>query len=398
MKNLEEKAYQLLITNRRFANSHLYTVPSPTAYPHQWLWDSCFHAIVLRHFDVGAAQAQLLSLVSKQLPSGLIPHMIYWTKSKVLRLDWGVKNTSAITQPPLIAYAAWKIYEKSQDKKFLEAIFPALEKYYNYLLTQRDPHTKHLIGIINPDESGEDNSPRFDIPLNLPAQHEMSLGTRKRRGLMRKNRSCNFDAAHCMKLYFWVKDVPFNTFLVSNLTFLAKIAKTLGKKHEASFFIAKRDLTIAAMKKLMFEDGIYWSTYGPEYKKIKVKTWAIFAPLFAKILNQKEAENLVEKHLLDKNQFWLKYPVPTVSANEPSFNPSGFWRGPTWIATNWFIFKGLQDYGFDDLAKKIRKTSIDLVENQGFFEYFNPETGQGLGARDFTWGTLVVDMIKTKIG
>ena len=142
----------------------------------------------------------------------------------------------------------------------------------------------------------------------------------------------------------------------------------------------------------MFEDGIFWSTYGHDYRKIKVKTWAIFAPLFAKILNPEEAKKLVHEHLLNPAEFWTEFPVPTTSLDEPGFDPKGFWRGPTWIGTNWFIYKGLLNYGFQDIAEEIKRSSLALIQKSGFREYFNPLTGEGLGAQNFTWGCLVLDM------
>lgn len=95
---------------------------------------------------------------------------------------------------------------------------------------------------------------------------------------------------------------------------------------------------------------------------------------------------------LKSKEFWSEFPVPTVSLDEPSFDPEGFWRGPTWIATNWFIYKGLKNYGFDDIAKQIKNSSGALIEKSGFREYFNPHTGDGFGAENFTWGGLIVDM------
>ena len=37
---------------------------------------------------------------------------------------------------------------------------------------------------------------------------------------------------------------------------------------------------------------------------------------------------------------------------------------------------------------------IDLVKEHGFYEYFNPLTGDGLGANDFSWtAALLIDLI-----
>ena len=62
------------------------------------------------------------------------------------------------------------------------------------------------------------------------------------------------------------------------------------------------------------------------------------------------------------------------------------------IGTNWFIYKGLKNYGFLEIAQQIKDSSLKLLSNSGFREYFNPQTGEGLGAKNFTWGGLILDM------
>lgn len=400
MPSFEQIAFKLLKQNKRQTNGHIYTLPSPQSYPYQWLWDSCFHAIVLSHFDLQWAKEELLSLTSKQFDNGLLPHMIFWQPGKRFQvvpgkkanINWGAKDTSSITQPPIIADAAFKIYQKDLDIKFLKKIYPSLKKFYSYLLSDRDVRGNHLIGLINPDESGEDNSPRFDISLGLPPTQSMMENFYQRLKLIEKNRLCDFETKTCMKNFFWVKDVPFNALMVKNLNTLSKIAQVLNKTGDERYFLRQSDLIKKAMRKYMYEDEIFWSLYDLSYKKIKVKTWAIFAPLYGQLLSKKEAEELIDDHLLNKNEFWLNFPVPTVARDEPTFNPEGFWRGPTWIATNWFIFQGLLNYGFLDIAKEVYRVSRYLVKKHGFREQFNPLTGAGLGAKNFTWGTLVVDM------
>lgn len=399
MADFKNQILKLLLENRRQHGSFQYTVPSPDTYPYQWLWDSCFHAIILTHYRIEDAKKEILSVLSRQFDNGMIPHMIYWDKSKPTNfpdIEWGKEDTSTITQPPMPAYAVWKIFEKDKDRSFLKKVYPNLKKFYQYLLSERDPHKNHLIGIMNPDESGEDNSPRFDLPLSLPSDHIETENFKRRIQLLGKSIECRFDSPFCLRNIFWVKDVPFNAIMIENLRLVSVIAKTLGYPQDAKFFSNEKENMTRAMKKLMLGQDLFWSIYWPNhgesYFKIKLKTWAIFAPLFAKILTKKEAKKLVRDHLLNKKEFWTKYLVPTVSISEPSFDPKGFWRGPVWIATNWFIYKGLVNYGFLDIAKKIKESSLELIQKSGFREYFNPQTGKGFGARDFTWGGLVIDM------
>ncbi|HLC87613.1 MAG TPA: trehalase family glycosidase [Patescibacteria group bacterium] len=393
----------LMLSNRRHRGGNLYTLPSPESYPYQWLWDSCFHAIILSHYDISSAKEELLSLFVRQFENGMIPHMIYWQKktaSDFPVIEWGKEDTSSITQPPMLAYSVWQIYQKDKNKKFLDQIYPNLTKFYRYFLEYRDFRGNNLISIINPDESGEDNSSRFDVVLGLPPKHSLKENFKKRLELIQRNRECKFNARTCMKNFFWVKDVPFNSILVENLKCLSDIASVLGKHEDADLFFDQSKLIAAAMRKHMFEDGVFWSLHSKmdivgekiSYKKIKVKTWAIFAPLFAMLYTKSEANKIIEKYLQNEEEFNAPFLIPTVSLSEESFNPDGFWRGPVWMSTNWFIYKGLQKYGYETLAEKIKQSSLDLLEKSGFREQYNPLTGEGYGAKKFTWGGLVIDM------
>lgn len=399
MNNLNQQILDVMLQNRRRVGEYQYTLPSEGSYPYQWLWDSCFHAIILTHFNNQDAKQELLSLVAKQFDNGMIPHMLYWqvdTKTNFPKIQWGMTDTSSITQPPMLAYAVWQIYNQDNDKQFLQQIYPNLIKFYNYLLSERDPRNNNLASIINPDESGEDNSPRFDIGLGLPPLHTSDENFQKRLKLIAANLECKFDAPLCMKNFFWIKDVPFNAILVENLKALSNIALELDNTNDADYFLHESETVKQAMRNMMLEDDIfwpiYWDTKTNTYQKIKVKTWAIFAPLFAQVATKQEADYIVTQYLKSTKEFNTPYPVPTVSQSEPSFDPQGFWRGPVWMSLNWFIVKGLKKYGYYDLSQKIINDSRSLLTNSGFREYYHPLTGQGLGAQNFTWGGLVIDM------
>lgn len=391
--SVEDEARDVLLRNRRVTDGHQYTVPSPSTYPYQWLWDSCFHAIALSHFDLDAAKTELRSLLLKQFENGMLPHMIYWEPGELHNFEWGVTGTSALTQPPIIAYAVWEIYLKDKDTEFLTQMYPAIMAYYRYLITARDPRGHNLISIVNPDESGEDNSPRFDSVIDANPDISYDAHIDLRRKLVDANRGDHPDVSHRMQEVFWVKDVPFNAMLVKNLRILAHIASTLEDDTGEHFSTMHAGLIKAAMREHMFEDGVYWSTSGSDYTKLRVETWAHFAPLFADLYTHEEADALLKKYFHDERTLRGTWGVRTVSRSEPSYRPSGFWRGPVWMTPHWFLYKGLVSYGFAEEAREIRDASRALLEHSGFREYFNPETGEGYGAEEFTWGALILDMV-----
>src|SRR5258708_6920889 len=121
--DLREQVSQLMKQNQRQKDGHFYTLPSPTSYPYQWFWDSCFHAIIyVRLGQLDDAKKELLSLTVKQFKNGMIPHMIYWEKQTDTDfpvVQWGKDDTSTITQPPMLAHAVNEIYKIDNDKKFL---------------------------------------------------------------------------------------------------------------------------------------------------------------------------------------------------------------------------------------------------------------------------------------
>ncbi len=404
--NLNQKAFSLLFSNaktgysKRLKKDYFYICPSLKTYPFQWFWDSCFHAIVMRHFDAALAKQELLSLVSVQREDGFLPHTIFWDGE----LHWWCSQESyfkkypyitAEIQPPVLAYAVLKIYEMDGDKGFVKEIYLALDKYYNYLAVRRDPDKDGLISIIQSRESGMDFSSQYDelwkrqkLKDFLSGSDEIFTHYKKWKWNLRKI----FDSD-----IFNVEDVLVNSIYAENLWCMCELAKTLSIKKDVDVYKKRALQCERAIQKKCWseEDEIFYNLSGKEEKFLRVKTCASLMPLILKTLDKKKARTLVQKHLLNKKEFFLPYPVPSVAKNEPSFNPkpsAHIWRGTTWLNINWYIVRGLHLHGFHDEAKHIAQKSRELVEKSGFREYFNPLTGSGCGAQNFGWSTLVVDM------
>jgi hypothetical protein len=395
---------KLMLENRRFFDSYTYTVPSPEHYPFQWLWDSCFHAIILSHIDINLARQELRSLLSHPLANGLVPHIIYWKKGyetlkwgreyegDVLTKAWGTDGVSSITQPPLIASALWEIHMRAPDISFLNEVYPAIRAHYLCLLTERNFSAHGLMGIINPDESGEDNSPRFDSLQGLPSRHSPRQNLHRRIDRVREHAQCGFDVQNCTRLHFWIEDVSFNAVSLRALEALSLIAQEIGARQDSDVFSLCAQQIRTSMQLHMKSGYRYYSLQGETQESIIVDTWGLFMPLYAGLLHKDEATLLIKRHLLNSKQFFTDFPIPSVSCEEASFTRDDLWRGPTWIAINWFVHKGLKLYGFDDVAETIRQKTINLLRQSGFREYYDTHTGIGYGAHNFTWGGLMLDM------
>jgi hypothetical protein len=435
MPDIDERAIAVLKQNDR----GLYTIPAAHLYPHQWLWDSCFIAIGQRHYDVERAKMEILSLLRGQWSNGMVPHIIF-TPGKKSAMHSGVwdswvspfapddMSTSGITQPPLLAEAIFRIGEKldlPERRSWYKQVFPALLSYHQWLYRERDPHQEGLVLQIHPWETGLDNSPtwmsemhnhllpwwvrvlqttklemlisyfRLDTryvdrdqrPTNIDA---MALFAVQRR-LRRKEYTIDRILTHSL---FAIEDLAFNSVFARANDILLSIAQTI-RADVPEDFIKMTEKTKRAFNDLW--DPYTESYYSREFvthKLIKEPTIASLLPLYAGCISKERAEVLV-KSIENSHLFGPAYPLPSVPLNSPWFDANRYWQGPAWINTNWLVAEGLLRYGYKEHAEALIESSMEMVGNDEFHEYFNPLTGDPLGAKDFSWtAALVLDWAK----
>jgi hypothetical protein len=355
-----------------------YTRPSPLRYPWQWYWDSCFAAIVWRHFDRARSRAELESLLAAQRPNGFIGHTIFWHRpvSGWRRLFYNVRDRSALTtetiQPPLLAWA-WRIAVGDP------AAEPRIGAHADWLAANRDLEGDGLLWIVQGDESGLDASPKFDPVWGRRAPSQIGFPL-----LVRRNRKLDWNAHAVLDA-----GGPVLCEVVVNVLWgLSLIA------------LGRPSVTPALVERLWDErSGLFLDETLPGGLRPGVETVAALAPLALPDLPEAIGRRLVEEHLLDRRRFWLDYPPPSVAATEPSFVPGAgrgpvrrYWRGPTWVNTAWLVWLGLVRLGYDEQARQLASRLRGLIEREGLREYYDPHTGAGLGARDFAWTSLAVEL------
>ena len=405
---LEVGARRILLGNLRQGRAdwngkeYTFVCPALRSYPFQWFWDSCFHSIALLHLDKDLAKAELRTLLSAALPSGFIPHLIFWEVEK--REDFLSRNLvgrtspyySSTMQPPIVGYAVERVFRATGDEAFLREAVPTLKAYYRWLKANRDPDDDGLIAIIQPEESGVDCSPKYDDDLHLEELTNQGFIRELRKVYEAYEPMRGDDLRILQSDIFHIEDVLVNSIYAFGLRSLSRLIAEVGEDN--SEFVREADKTRDALISKCWDEeaGAFFDLAGTGERSVKVITISSLMPLILHDLPTEIVRRLVDGLVSSPDHFWLPYPLPSVSASEPKFmpgNPRGFiWRGPTWMNTNWFLSHSLRGHGYPEMADHIVAKSHELIENGGFREYYNPYNGEPYGAQEFGWSTIVLDM------
>lgn len=388
MATLKKRARAVLETNDRGR----YTIPSGRLYPHQWAWDSAFAAIGWCRVNPERAFDEIQLLLEGQWPDGRVPHIQFHKPSPHYfpsAKDWRAERSSSITNPPVWTLAAGRIHRHLGER--VRPWLARLEKSHLFFHQQRDPLNWGVICTAHPWENGQDNHPSWDRPLAAvdPEKAPPFARVDKERVEDASQRPTDDHYRRYMTLVneiadndyglggFAVYDPFLTTLLVLAERELARLCSDLGVPSEAGERAKKLE---KALKERLWSAELgryrYYDALANEW--LEPDNVSAYAPV---ILGE---EPVLKRRL--ESAFMTDYPLPTVAPDSPNFNPDCYWRGPSWVNVNWLFAPAM--------GNGLKEKTLKLVERTGFWEYFHPHTGKGLGADDFTWtAALVLDWL-----
>ncbi|HEX4146772.1 MAG TPA: glucosidase [Pirellulales bacterium] len=142
---------------RHLFNRDVVTTPDKWEYPGFFSWDTAFHLVAQARLDPEFAKQQIILLLREWYmhPNGQIPACEY--------------NFSDVN-PPVLAWAAWRIYKIAapkghRDRNFLARVFHKHLLNFNWWVNRKDVQGKHIFagGFL-----GLDNIGVFDRSRPLP--------------------------------------------------------------------------------------------------------------------------------------------------------------------------------------------------------------------------------------
>ena len=193
---------------------------------------------------------------------------------------------------------------------------------------------------------------------------------------------------------FQDEGVDLACYLVRELEAMAVMAGKLGKTRDQKMYEEHGRQLSGLINRVLWDekDGFYYDRNEKTGKTVRVKSVAGFIPLWAGVATPDRAKRLVNEHLINPREFWLKYPVASYARTEPDYYQGSRagecnWRGTAWVPTNYMIFHGLLRYGYTDAARQLalKTFHLALTENPATREFYDADTGHGNGMNPF-WG------------
>jgi glycogen debranching enzyme len=409
----DREAIEILKANDRGG----YTVPTSRLYPYQWNWDSAFVALGFATFDQDRAWREIEMLFEGQWDDGMLPHILfrrddpdYFPGPSVWEAGGAKAGTkmpsSGHSQPPVVATVVRELVETGGDESERRArtFFDKMMAYNRWFHRERDPDGKGVIGVVHPWESGRDNSADWEEAL-MRVQVPADLGSYQRRDTAhidaeQRPRQAQYDRYLTLVKFgresgwkqstiarqgqFFVADPGVHFMLMRADRDLLALAERLEKTAEADE-IRARLATSEAGTDLLWNEAV--SAFCARDLKTGDFSDAISssaALAFYAGAGSAEQRGAMTDHLrriLDK----VDYGLPSLDPEHTRFEPKRYWLGPVWMVMNFMIARGLDEAGQTALADRIKADSRRLIEQQGFYEYFNPATGEGCGGDDFSW-------------
>ena len=408
--SIEEKALHRLVANRRsgfdpyYKFEYDYSIPSWGRYHWQWLWDSCFHIIALARLDPNMAVSELESLLKPQRSNGFIGHLTYWGRRGAMmsaiygqsRLgEWRTRNSGMI-QPPVLAHALEELWLKTGDDTILTRFLSPVRKFYDWLKSNRDPNDIGLIGIVSPYEAGTDNNPSFDRALGVenPGRARILWENRKL-DWFNIVRGKGFDYRTLLKRNRFVVIDPFMNAVYSDaMSTLARMHDAAGEADLAQSARSRAQQTTAALNEQCWSETKQHYTYL-YYNDHKVDETLSVGAIFPLMLEGNPSDRnstVMERYVTNSEHFWRQFPIPSVAASEPSYDPDGeamIWRGPLCMNLNWLLARGFSKNGFTEQARVISERSKEAAYRD-FREFYSPEDGHGMRGTQFGWATAAI--------
>jgi hypothetical protein len=257
----------------------------------------------------------------------------------------------------IFPWAEWEYFCNINDQDRLKKVFPVLLANYQWYKNYRTwPDGSYFSSGWG---CGMDNQPRLPVGYH----HAFSHGHMS-----------------------WI-DATLQEIFAGNL--LIKMAVVLNRTEDAEDIKKEvSDLSLYVNSKMWDSVKALYVDRFKDGSLSNVKTIGTYWALLADVVPQKEIPRFLA-HLSDTTEFNRPHRVPSLSADNPDYDPEGgYWLGAVWAMTNYTVLRGLTNVGADSLAYEIAANHLNNVtrifnKTGIIWENFSPEFLKGSGRENF---------------
>lgn len=409
---LTQTAMDVLTQNDRGG----FTIPTKGLYPYQWNWDSAFVALGIATYDMDRAWQEVTSLIEGQWPDGMIPSIIFRSDDPDYfpgPARWGETPgpipSTGISQPPVLATVVRKLSEidTQQDMLRLMRVFDALYRWHAWWHDMRT--VDGIVATVHPWETGRDNCPEWNIGLEaMQSAPDLAPYTRmdnkhvdagfrpsqeqydKYLTIVQFGQSVDWDQRRLTdegpflmadpNLHFVLlrADQDLRAMAISlkkPQSVIDQIETWIAKGHAATNTIWNVQLgafTSRDMHSGIFSNGFsncsalcFYADSGTEDQRGKTLQH------MARVARQ------------------VDYMLPSWDPEAPDFEAKRYWCGPLWPQMNYMTAIGLSEQGHAAEAAQLQDDLCRAIEKSGFWECFDPITGEGCVGAQFSWTAAI---------
>jgi hypothetical protein len=352
-------------------SAHGYTVPHPARYPHQWLWDSCFHAVIWAELGDDRAVTELASVFRHQAPSGFVPHLTYDGGHEPHAGLWGRPRTSSITQPPLYGHAVAVLARRGLD--IPAEVVERAQRGLGFLLHGR-PRLDGLVTIVHPWESGADDSPRWDDWCGGAWD---ARSWRRRKGELVRSIEHAADGSPVANRPFTVASAGFNALVAFSATELAGAIGDGDLRREA-------DAVAEALESCWDPQRATWvdrASGGGGSGAVRT---------IDALLGHLVSDRPFGAELFSADGYGTGHGPAGVHVEEPSYDPGAYWRGSSWPQLTYLLALAAGRRGDAAAEASLRGSLRRGAATSGLAEHWHARTGAPLGAVPQSWTGLAI--------
>ncbi|MFO8007527.1 MAG: trehalase family glycosidase [Candidatus Brocadiia bacterium] len=348
-------------------------------------WDTYFAGLMAGLDSRKLAYANVVEITREMTERGFVPNVASGSRG----------SSEDRSQPPVGSRTVLQLYRRWGDRWLLAEVFDDLLRWNRWWAENRvtdrwlgwgsnaytgRPGSREggtLKAAIL--ESGLDNSPMYD--------------------------HASFDAdSEVMQM----ADVGLNGMYVMDCRALAEIAAELGRSEEESELRGRSERFAEALGELWDEErGIYLNRHTDSGEPSPYLSPTNFYPLCGGVPSRAQAERMVAEHLLNPEEFWGDWVLPSISRKDPGFDDQTYWRGRVWAPMNQIVYWGLTEYDLPEARRRLAEASARLLlkewrEHGHVHENYNSKTGEGCDSdssnRFYHWGGLLGLIALTEAG